>query len=154
MNGIFECDYYRQLEIVNKSKTTKFIKLTFENEQNSNVNFPISLSYKVAKNSEKVWFSKQIYNQPWPEFKISAKVEDYSKDRKSHQWYKSYGEEQPKPQEIRVMIDQPEERPEQKNEKENNPPPQQELMEVQCPVCTFVNLPGVYLCEICESPLS
>lgn len=67
LQGIYSTNYFRQIEIVNKSKVAKFVKLIFENEQNSNVILPTSLSFKVGfKNSEKIWFSKQVVNRPYP----------------------------------------------------------------------------------------
>lgn len=61
--GIFTNHYYRQIEVINKSKTTKFAKLTFENQPNCNVILPKSVSYKLGfRNSEKIWFSKQVFS--------------------------------------------------------------------------------------------
>ena len=48
LDDVFTSNYYRQLEIINKSKSAKYVKVKFENELNCNSILPISLSYKVG----------------------------------------------------------------------------------------------------------
>jgi hypothetical protein len=68
---------------VNKSKGTKFVKITFDDSENDNVIFPKEMAFKIGyKNSEKLWFGKQVAEKAWPEFKITAIIEDFDKNRK------------------------------------------------------------------------
>ena len=91
-------NYFRQVEVVNKSKDKKVVSLNFSADENCNFIVPKSFCWKIfSKGNESLWMAQQNYEKGWGNLQMKCHVEEYVKEKHEKKnitswWFKTYGE--------------------------------------------------------------
>ena len=73
---MFVNNYFRQIEICNRSKEKKIVRIIFHVNENSNFIMPHEMVWKIfAKNNETIWIAKQDYSKDWDKIEMKVCVE-------------------------------------------------------------------------------
>ena len=109
VNGLFTCDYYREVMVENREDVNKFITVEFDNSmaaEVSNSNLPSRVGEVIRSNDSEplIVLNKLHYLKPWGPMNFRVIVEDGDKWKKSNaipSSFKVYGtnEVEEKPQE-------------------------------------------------------
>lgn len=117
IEGIFLTPYFREIEIYNRSRKTKVVRIVFKAKENANTLLPEEFSYKVAmKSNESSTIAKQDAAKDWGDIAMEVFEEDFDKNKHdkmapTSNWYKLYGGRE------EVMEPAPEEKVPEKEEK-------------------------------------
>ena len=164
IEGLFTTPYFREIQIYNRSRKTKFVKLLFRQSADANVLLPCEISFKVGmKSNETVALAKQDKDKNWGDIAIEVVEEDFDKQKhdskgiEAGNWFKLYGERC----EVKEVEEKKEEGmggAEEKTGKEESAekaegPKEVESLGINCPVCTFLNPKEYVQCEVCFSNL-
>ncbi len=95
--GIYTCDYFKQIQITNKSDNQLNVTLIFQKSQKANTILPSKISFLVTNKAiESMWLFKQNPDQQWGNIKFDIDVKPVTKNNKPKSqapaWYKTYGE--------------------------------------------------------------
>ena len=166
IEGIFTTPYFREIQIYNRSRKTKFVKLLFRQGADANVLLPCEISFKVSmKSNETVALAKQDKDKNWGDIAIEVIEEDFDKqkhDRKGIEagnWFKLYGARSEVKEEAEEMKEKREELvngdqdQKQGGADKAEGPQETESLGINCPICTFLNPREYVQCEVCFSNL-
>ena len=106
IEGIFVAPYFREIEVYNRSRKTKVVRLLFRKGANANALLPCEVAFKVSmKSNEKLALAKLNVERDWGDMAIEVAEEDFSKDKherkaeEANSWFKQYGPKKEKVEE-------------------------------------------------------